>query len=54
MQNGRNAEAYFDAMKDCLGWFYWNYKLHVDSTAKDAWDAGKCIYNRGMKLPNES
>lgn len=44
------SEAYFDTMKDCYGWFYWNYKLHPDSTALNGWDAGKCIYNKWLEI----
>lgn len=47
----RVAKEFQNGMSECLGWFYWNYKVHIDgSVDAECDDAGRCV-NHGWLKP---
>lgn len=44
-------EGFMEAMKDCIGWFYWSYKLYTDDPALDGWDLCKAMDSGWFTMP---
>ncbi len=46
----RVADAFLDGMRECLGWFYWNYKVIADGIDAVCDDAGRCVNHGWLRL----
>lgn len=43
------SSSYLDALNECQGSFYWNYKLNHTDPSLYAWDVQRCINNKWLK-----
>lgn len=44
------SQGFQDAMEDCLGWFYWTYKVHMKGIDQECDDAGRCVNHGWLQL----
>lgn len=44
------AEEFQKGMMDCMGWFYWNYKVIADGIDAECDDAGRCVNHGWLRL----
>ena len=46
------ADGFLQGMTDCLGWFYWSWKVHMDGLDAECDDAARCV-NHGWLDPQK-
>ena len=43
------SEAFRAGMTECLGWFYWTWKVMLEGPDADCDDAGRCVTRGWLK-----
>lgn len=44
------ADEFQEGMKECLGWFYWSYKVHLEGIDAECDDAGRCVNHGWLQM----
>lgn len=44
------STGFQNAMQDCIGWFYWTYKVQMDGPDQECDDAARCVNHGWLRL----